>query len=193
MTSVSASEKGAAVDADPSDRDHTEPPMAADEWMRTLYRDHAGPLYRFLLGITYNDSQAAEDFLQETMLKAWRNLDGLGTGGDRVRPWLFTVSRRIAIDAARARNARPSEVGTADVARLPASDDPIERITTAHLVRQAMRALTSEQRSVLVEMFYRDASAAEAAARLGVPVGTVKSRTHYALRSLSAAIGAVAG
>jgi RNA polymerase sigma-70 factor (ECF subfamily) len=61
---------------------------------------------------------------------------------------------------------------------------------TVQTVRQAMTTLKPEHRGVLIELYYRERSTAEAAARLGIPVGTVKSRTHYALRSLSAAIGA---
>jgi RNA polymerase sigma-70 factor (ECF subfamily) len=178
--------------ADGMAADRIAPPEAADERMRALYRAHAAPLYRFLLRITFGDPHAAEDLTQETLLRAWRNLDSLHAEVDSVRPWLFTVGRRIAIDAARARAARPTEIGAADIAIMPAADDAIERLITVHTVRQAMATLNPEHRGVLIELYYRDRSTAETAARLGIPVGTVKSRTHYALRSLSAAIGAAA-
>src|SRR5262245_53158619 len=106
-----------------TDSDGITAPTSADERMDALYRAHAAPLYRFLLRITFGDSHAAEDLMQETLLRAWRNLDSLHTDVDSVRPWLFTVGRRIAIDAARARSARPVEVGDADVAIMPSTDD----------------------------------------------------------------------
>ncbi|GIH17974.1 sigma-70 family RNA polymerase sigma factor [Rugosimonospora africana] len=189
--SVPAAGAPASTAADASDAsDPAAPPSSADERMRALYRAHAGPLYRFLLRITFGDAHAAEDLMQETLLRAWRNLDGLNPDVDSVRPWLFTVGRRIAIDAARARNVRPTEVHTADAATLPTTEDAIERLVNVQAVREAMVTLNPDHRSVLIELYYRERSTAEAAQRLGIPVGTVKSRTHYALRSLSAAIGA---
>ena len=59
-----------------------------------------------------------------------------------------------------------------------------DRAVEGWLVAEALRRLTPAHREVLVECFYRGRSVTEAAALLGVPPGTVKSRTHYALRSL---------
>jgi RNA polymerase sigma-70 factor (ECF subfamily) len=193
MITASAPRTGAPAIAGARVPDRVAPPTTADERMRALYRAHAGPLYRFLLRITFGDAHAAEDLMQETLLRAWRNLERLHADVESVRPWLFTVGRRIAIDAARARSARPAEVRTGDTATLPVTEDPIERLVNVQAVRQAMVTLNPDHRSVLVELYYRERTTAEAADRLGIPIGTVKSRTHYALRSLSAAIGAAGG
>src|SRR5262249_31781543 len=61
------------------------------------------------------------------------------------------------------------------------------------LVADALRQLSAPHREVLVECFYRGASVTEAADRLGGPAGTVKSRTHYALRALKLALEEVGG
>ena len=56
------------------------------------------------------------------------------------------------------------------------------------MVAEAVTRLSPEHRAVLVECYYRGQPVAEAARRLGVPEGTVKSRTHYALRALRLAL-----
>jgi RNA polymerase sigma-70 factor (ECF subfamily) len=160
------------------------PRTAADQRMRELYKVHGRALYRFHLGVTFGQQHGIEDLVQETLLRAWRHLDQLDPNVNALRPWLFTVARRIAIDAARARQVRPQEVGTIDLAFMPDSDDAIERLVTVQTVRTALGALKPEHRQVLVEVYYRGRSVAEAAALLGIPEGTVKSRTFNALRAL---------
>lgn len=66
----------------------------------------------------------------------------------------------------------------------PVSDDETDRTVEAWLIAEALGRLSPVHREVLIECFYQGRSVAEAASRLGVPPGTVKSRTHYALRSL---------
>lgn len=153
---------------------------ADDVRIRHLYQLHGQPLYRFLLRFTLGERHAAEDLLQETLLRAWRNLDALTPDMTALRPWLFTVARRIAIDAGRMRQARPAEAA-ADPSALAATEDPIERFLTAHHLRTALGALAPDQRRVLLELFYRERSPAEAAIELGIPEGTVKSRAHAAI------------
>lgn len=164
-------------------------PVSAQTKMRALYDAHARAVYRYLLRLTFGHRQAAEDLTQETMLRAWRNIDGLHTDVEKLRPWLLTVARRVAIDAGRARLARPQEVGAIDEEVLPALDDAIERMLGSEVIRAALARMTPEHRSVIIEVYYRDRSPSEAADRLGIPEGTVKSRTHYAVRTLRAALG----
>jgi RNA polymerase sigma-70 factor, ECF subfamily len=159
-------------------------PAATDARMRELYQAHATALHRFLLNVSFGAQQSAEDLVQETLVRAWRNLDRLGTEVDALRPWLITVARRIAIDSARARRARPAEDAAVDTSLMPETDDPIERLGTIDDVRTALRQLPERQRQVLVEIFYRGRSVTETALVLGIPVGTVKSRSFNALRAL---------
>src|SRR2546421_10377978 len=101
--------------------------------MRALHAAHAKAVYHLLLRLTHGDRPAAEDLARETMLRASRHIDGLETDDpdpERMRRWLYTLARRVAIDAAR---ARPAEAGT---------DDPVERAGRARAVRQALAALS---------------------------------------------------
>jgi RNA polymerase sigma-70 factor (ECF subfamily) len=160
----------------------------ADETaLRELYDAHAGALLAYAIRLTGGDRGRAEDVVQETLLRAWRHRDALDESRGPLRPWLFTVAHHVAIDAYRARAARPAEVGDAVLESMPSADDLDARLDRL-LISDALMALSAEHRGVLVETYYRGRSVAEAAEVLGVPPGTVKSRTFYALRALKLAL-----
>jgi RNA polymerase sigma-70 factor (ECF subfamily) len=158
-----------------------------DESLRALYDRHAPVLLAYALRLSDGDRGRAEDIVQETLLRAWRNLDRLDEDAGPVRPWLFTVAQRLAIDAHRARRARPPEAGDAVLASVPSLDD-LERTLDRIVVADALDSLSADHRAVIVETYYRGRSVAEAAGVLGIPQGTVKSRCHYALRALKLAL-----
>src|SRR5689334_20685261 len=151
---------------------------AEDSALRALYEQHAGPLFAYALRLTGGDRGRSEDIVQETLLRAWRHPQALDPERGPVRSWLFTVARNIAVDAHRARKARPTEVGDEALAVVPAVDE-IEQALDRWLIADALSTLSVEHRAVLVETYYRGRSVAEAAATLGVPAGTIKSRTFY--------------
>ncbi|HEX2317802.1 MAG TPA: sigma-70 family RNA polymerase sigma factor [Streptosporangiaceae bacterium] len=152
-----------------------------EDLVRALYYEHAGPLLRYALHLTSGDRQRAEDIVQETLLRAWLHPDAIVSRP--ARPWLFAVARNLAVDAHRARQARPHEVGEAALA-LTAVPDTADRALESWAVADALRSLRPDHRAVLLETYYRGRSVAEAASVLGVPAGTVKSRTFYALKAL---------
>jgi RNA polymerase sigma-70 factor, ECF subfamily len=156
-----------------------------EDLIRELYSEHAGPLLRYATHLMSGDRQRAEDIVQETLLRAWQHPGAIT--GRPARPWLFAVARNIAIDAYRARRARPQEVGEAALEVMPAPDEA-ERALESWAVADALSTLRPEHRHALLETYYRGKSVAEAAVTLGVPAGTVKSRTFYALRALKLAL-----
>ncbi|MFF9687155.1 sigma-70 family RNA polymerase sigma factor [Streptomyces sp. NPDC014623] len=149
-----------------------------------LQREHGPALFRFLLGLTFGDRQRAEDLLQETLVRAWQHPEAFDAPYDSMRPWLFTVARRLAIDARRSRQARPPEVSDALLESTPAQDDTAASAVRALDVREAVSTLSPEHRAVLVQIYFRGLSVGETAQALGIPAGTVKSRSYYALRLL---------
>ena len=151
------------------------------ELLRALHDEHAGALWSYVLRLT-GDRGRAEDIVQETLLRAWRHPDVLDQTKGSPRAWLFTVARRIVIDDWRASRHRP-ELVTAQPPEQPVADLSERAVDTA-VISAALRTLSREHREVLLECYYRGASVSDAAARLGVPAGTIKSRTHYALRAL---------
>jgi RNA polymerase sigma-70 factor, ECF subfamily len=159
--------------------------------LRALHDRHGHALWSYAVGLTGGDHGKAQDVVQETLLRAGRNLAGLDQSGGSARGWLFTVAKRIVIDDWRAASRRP-EVSTDRVPE-QAVADTAQQTVDRHLVHSALRTLSTEHRQVLFECYFRDASVAEAATTLGVPAGTVKSRTHYALHALRQAIDAMGG
>ncbi|MFY1672092.1 sigma-70 family RNA polymerase sigma factor [Plantactinospora sp. WMMB334] len=157
--------------------------------MLEVFQANSQPLYYFLLRLTRGQAETAEDLLQETMLRAWRKLAELPTEASAIRRWLFIVARHLAIDLARARQARPEVLGV-DTSWACAPDDAVDWLPDRIVLHDALRKLTPEHRTVLVELYYDDASVAQAATRIGIPEGTVRSRSFYALR---AARGILAG
>ncbi len=133
------------------------------------------------------DRARAEDLVQETLVRAWRHLDVLDPSAAPVRPWLFTVAQHLAIDAHRAREARPHEVGEAALAGVSGLDE-LGAVLDRIVVVDALASLSPEHRAVIVETYYRGRTVAEAARVLGIPPGTVKSRCYYALRALKLAL-----
>lgn len=160
---------------------------AEDEALRLLYEQHAAPLLSYAARLAGGDRGRAEDIVQETLLRAWRHPEALDPERGPVRSWLFTVARNVAVDAHRARRSRPREVGDEGLALVPAVDE-IEQALDTWLVADALATLSPDHRNVIVETYYRGRSVAEAAAVLGIPGGTVKSRTFYALRALRLAL-----
>jgi RNA polymerase sigma-70 factor (ECF subfamily) len=152
--------------------------------MRTLYEQHAAALLGFVLRLVDHDRARAEDVVQETLLRAWRHPEALASDRGDIRPWLFTVARRLVIDGVRARGSRPTEVSARALEAVPSNDDALDRMLETWEVSDALSTLTAEHRGVLLAVYYRGQSVAEASVALGIPPGTVKSRVFYALRAL---------
>ena len=160
-----------------------------DTLVRMLYEEHAGPLLMFVLRLTGGDRQRAEDIVQETLLRAWRNAHRLGAQGQQsLRPWLVTVARRIAIDDHRSVSARPPETYDRELESFPSTADDTDRVLQLMTVTDALRTLSQSHREILVETYFRGKTVPEAAEVLGLPLGTAKSRVYYALRALRTAL-----
>ena len=161
--------------------------MAGNEatLMQQLHDEHAAALWRYCLRLT-RDPSRAEDVVQETLLRAWRHPSVLDSPTPALRSWLMTVARNIVIDEWRTHRSRTE----LPVAQVPddGEDDHTDQILLSWVVAEALTRLSPEHRAVLRECYYRGRPVAEAAKLLGVPEGTVKSRTHYALRALRLAL-----
>ncbi len=134
------------------------------------------------------DPYLAEDATQRALLEAWRNLPKL-RDPDRFEAWLY----RLLVNACHA-EARRERRHRANVRLLefdePSVADSAARIATRHQLDEAFRRLGVEHRTVVVLVHYLGLSANEAADAMGTPVGTVRSRLHYALKHLRAAVEA---
>ncbi len=158
--------------------------MGDPEALHALHRDHAAALWSYVVRLT-NDHALAEDVVQETMLRAWRRPPADDESGS-ARAWLFTVARNLVIDHSRSARARHELV--TDVSPERTEPDRTDALFDSMLLTDALLALSEEHRSVVVRAYYLRLTAAEIAAELDLPEGTVKSRLHYGLRALRLAL-----
>ena len=154
--------------------------------IRTLYHEHGRALLAYATRLT-SDRAAAEDVVQETLIRAWKHAESMVNEKGSVRGWLLTVARNIITDRVRARAARPQEVAESPTTP-PIERDHAQGVVDSMTVLGALDQLSPEHREVLVEMYYRGRTVQEISAALGVPPGTVKSRSYYALRAMRAAM-----
>jgi RNA polymerase sigma-70 factor, ECF subfamily len=150
--------------------------------MRDLYRLYGGELYGFALN-ALGDRGAAEEIVQEVFLRAWRHAGRYDAERAAVRTWLYQITRHAIIDARRRASARPG---------LPLQEPPdefeggasLEQAMLGWQVAAALERLTPEHRQMIRMAQFRGLTMREIADHTGLPLGTVKSRTWYALRSL---------
>ena len=150
--------------------------------MSALLNEHGDALLAYAGRLT-KDRHLAEDVVQEALVRAWQNRDRLHEGLGSVHGWLLRVVKNIVIDRVRARDARPTEVNE-PIDDLPVGHDHSDWVATSVTVLEAMLRLSDEHQKVIRELYFNDRSVEDAAAVLGVPAGTVKSRSYYALRQL---------
>jgi RNA polymerase sigma-70 factor (ECF subfamily) len=155
--------------------------------MQALHDEHAAALWMYCVRLTGRDRARAQDVCQETLLRAWQHPEVLSKPQGTVRSWLFTVARNIVIDEWRSARANRETI-TSDPPDQIRDQEEVDHLLVSWVVVEAITSLSVEHRRVLYECYYQGRSVADAANRLGVPEGTVKSRTHYALRALRLAL-----
>jgi RNA polymerase sigma-70 factor (ECF subfamily) len=158
--------------------------------VRVLYRRYAGPVATIARSVVGPDQPMIDDIVQLTFTKAWKAAGTL----DPTRafsPWLYSIARRCAIDAIRAEQ-RPTRGGHEPEVDVAEEAPSLVRVWEAYEVRQAVDGLPEEERAVLFLAYQVGLSQPQIAERLGVPVGTVKSRSHRAHQRLARALAHVA-
>lgn len=154
--------------------------MSLDEdVVAAIYRDHGTALRRFVLSCT-SDAHLADDVVQETILRVWQHAPKI-TGS--LRSYLFRTARNVIIDNYRKAQRRPAETGERELPDRGASER-VDELLNRVLMEEALLRLSSEHREVLVALHYQRFTVNEAALRLNIPSGTVKSRAFYAVKAL---------
>lgn len=152
--------------------------------LRELYRRYERRLYG--LGVRLlGDASLAEELVQETFVRLWRKAAQFDPDKGTASAFIFTAARRIAVDLWRRPSSRPFQPEPEDAA---APGDAMERVVVGLTVRHALDSLSAAHREVLDLTYSQGLKQSEIAARLGVPLGTVKTRTHHALRGLKQAL-----
>ena len=162
--------------------------------VRAVYREYGRLVYAVAFR-TLGSASLAEDATQQTFVKAWRAAPHFEPGRD-LGPWLATIARNTALDMHRIQARRP----TVSLAALPADDrtlavsDPsIDRSFDVWAVRQAIQDLPAEERSVVQLQHMQGLTQVEVAEKLGVALGTIKSRSFRAHRHLAGSLAHLRG
>jgi RNA polymerase sigma factor (sigma-70 family) len=156
-------------------------PAADDAVLRDVYERFGGAVYTVALSILGDPGRAA-DVVQSTFVNAWQAASRFNPDQE-LAPWLYTIARRQAIDIYRRdRRSRPVDAAELDDAIAAVS---LESTWEAWQVRVALDQLSEDERRVVKLAWFDGLAHTEIAEVLGVPVGTVKSRSHRAHRRLA--------
>jgi RNA polymerase sigma factor (sigma-70 family) len=138
------------------------------------------------------DGALAEDAVQDAFLAAWRTAAGFDAERGKASTWLLTLVHRRAVDVVRREERRRADVlDDAPAASGDATDETAEVREQRRAVQAALARLPPEQREALELAYYGGLSQSELAERLGVPIGTIKSRMFAALARLRDLLGEV--
>jgi RNA polymerase sigma-70 factor (ECF subfamily) len=152
-----------------------------------LYRRYARPVFGLALR-RLGDRGRAEDAVQETFASIWRSAASYRPERGPGAPWLYAVARNAIVDRARSRADTPAEVPDEPSAE-PGPPDQAEQSWLSWRVHRALEELPEREREVVALAYWSGLSQSEVAEFLGIPLGTVKTRTRAALQHLATLLG----
>ena len=147
-----------------------------------LYENYANSLYGVILKVTINE-EIAQDALQETFVKVWKNAKKYDSKKAKLFTWLYRIARNTAIDKLRSFNNRfekEVQIDNSNVYILPTAslnDDVID-------LKEHVARLDEKYQIVLKALFFEGMTQQEASEELNIPLGTIKSRLKIGLREL---------
>jgi len=154
-------------------------------------------LSRRAFGLAYRivgDGPAAEDVVQEAFLAVWRGAERIDAARGSLQSYVLTIVHRRAVDLLRSRNGLAQRQLPEDAAeRIPGEGDFTEGVAAnvdGAVVRGALDGLPGDQRQVVDMAYYQGLTHIEISERLGLPLGTVKSRMRLALEKMRGSLGA---
>jgi RNA polymerase sigma-70 factor (ECF subfamily) len=162
------------------------------EAFAALFRFFAPRLKSYFLRLGTPAAQA-EELVQEAMLRVWERAEQYDPARAQASTWIFTVARNLRLDALRGER-HPEPESEALLGALPDPSEPADMLLDfserEERVRAALGLLPEEQIEILKLSFFEDVAHADIACRLGLPLGTVKSRIRRALARLRGDIDA---
>jgi RNA polymerase sigma-70 factor (ECF subfamily) len=151
--------------------------------LRELYRRYSAELYGFTLN-ALTDRELAEEVVQDVFARAWRRAADYDPRRGSVRTWLYAITRNRIVDARRRAAVRPG-LAQHEAEEVPADlDSELEQAVLRWQMAAALTRLSPEHREVIRLAHYGGLTLREISERKGIPLGTVKSRTSYAMRTL---------
>lgn len=162
--------------------------------LETLYEQYAPAVMGLALKML-GDRASAEEIVQETFWRVWRNAESFREQQGTFSTWLFGITRNLSVDTWRRGKARPQPIFDHEETQLEHNPDPQVDVpetawtTIKHVqVRQALTGLPSAQREVVEMAFFWGLTRQEIAEKIGVPLGTVHTRARLGLQKLREAL-----
>jgi RNA polymerase sigma-70 factor, ECF subfamily len=156
--------------------------------LAALYSRHA-PTLVVVAQCIVRDRQDAEDVVHDVFLEVWRNCAEYSQARASVRTWLVMRARSRSLDRLRA-NHRRQTVGASAQGEVSVRKQTTDvMLHDTHRLQSALARVPAPQQGVLMLAYFEGLSTAEISVRLGIPAGTVKSRTHAALKTLRKVLG----
>jgi RNA polymerase sigma-70 factor (ECF subfamily) len=156
-----------------------------------LYARYSGPLYSLAYQVTGAD-RFAQDVVQEVFVALWRDATRFDPARGAVAPWLFSLARHKAIDLVRREANVRKRTADVDLELEEASDD-VDHEAWVRIrrerVMEAIEELTPAQREALELAFFQGLTHVEVSERLGIPLGTAKTRIRSALLRMRDLLG----
>lgn len=150
-----------------------------------LYDNYSGALYGTLIRMV-NDEEVAQDLLQETFVKIWKSYSSYNAEKGRLYTWMVNIARNLAIDHKRSRAFKSGEKNQdidKSVSAINRSQKTVFNIDRIGL-KELVQKLKPESQEMINLLYYGGYTQEEAAKELGMPLGTVKTRTRTALIEL---------
>jgi RNA polymerase sigma-70 factor (ECF subfamily) len=152
-----------------------------------LYQRYARPVFGLALR-RLGDRGRAEDAVQETFASIWRSAGTYRPDRGPGAPWLYAVARNAIVDRARNRTEIPADIPD-EPAHEPGPSELAEQGWVSWRVHRALEELNEREREVISLAYWSGLSQSEVAEFLGIPLGTVKTRTRAALARLAEILG----
>lgn len=165
----------------------TDAELGTDAGIRSAMLCYGAELRAFAARRLGSDA-SAEDAVQETLLRAWKNAHRFDAARGSLRGWLYAILRNLLTDLARAGARRPNTIDSDIEAVVP---DDTEGVLGSLTISAALHELSAEHRQVIYYCYIHERPHSEVATMLGVPVGTIRSRLFYAREAMRTALCAI--
>ena len=148
-----------------------------------LYDKYSSALYGTILRVV-RSKELAEEVLQDTFTKAWRNIESYDTSKGRLYTWLINIARNTAIDATRAKNFKQQNQLLDNVVNTIDTQQSTSLNPDTLDVRRLTESLPPDYKVLVDLIYFQGFTQAEAAEHLSMPLGTVKTRLRAAMSAL---------
>lgn len=157
----------------------------SNQGFEKIYARFSGVLYGTMMKWV-NDSQMAENLLQDVFVKAWANRLSYDAGKGRLFTWLYNIARNLCIDYYRSRQFKKTKAAllSDDIASLLGGTKMTSQIIDTIGIRKLLDMLRKEEKQIVELMYFKGLTQKEIACVMDMPLGTVKTRMSMAIKHL---------